>query len=145
MTAAQSFIGRTTLGPTAANLSHLQFKNPAASGVVLALQRLVIARSTAGQVIVNRHDTDLTTLNANVIANKWLGTAAGSAQMRSQNNATELGFPQMARLDVLAATPFDLVFADAPLILEAGVGIVIVPDAVNVRCSIFAEWRETPE
>jgi len=138
--AGQSFIGGLIQGASVANFSHVQFLNPAASGVTAILRRAGAAmNSVAAVVSLRRHDVALTTLSA-ARANKLVGGSPPACELRSQVNASILG-SQISRMRVPVIMPFEFITHE-PMILGAGEGVLVVIETTDDECLVHFEWLE---
>lgn len=135
----RAFTLGASLGPTAANNSHVQLFNPVASGIVV-LVRVVICGPTVNDLILLRqHNTALTTLTGNGI-NLLSGAAASVAEVRTLDNAGLLG-TNMGGFRVLANSSQQF-GPDWLFELGAGEGLAIVPFTVNNGCAASFAWLE---
>ncbi len=124
----------------AANNTHVQLKNPAASGKTVYVDEIIYeGNGTSQTVSVNTFDTDLTT-DLGAVLNRYLGQAAGVAHVRSQNNGSILG-SAIEDAVVPANTPYAFLF-DPPLRLDAGKGILIVGNTQNLTVTGVFKTRE---
>ena len=126
-------------GPTAATLSHLQLFNPAASGVTIIIRAVIVAVSATGLVAIVTHNTALTTL-VGAGVNLLAGGAAGLGELRSLDNAVQLG-TIADRLSLIADTPSDVV-PEWFFELGAGEGILVNSENANVRTIATYHWIE---
>lgn len=135
-----------------ANFTHIQIKNPIASGKTVYLDFASIETDAlaANPIEGYYYDTDLATLYANSQGlNKHARSAVASiAQLRTQNNAAVLpvvadrfarraGTPPNASA---TSDPFD--FRDNPIRLDAGRGVVFVVGVAAHTIAGSLQWRE---
>lgn len=146
----RSAIGDVGLAAVAANLSHVQLFNPAASGVLLHPYAVVMnigAAVQAGTWSLFFHDVALTTLlvGHSLTADRRI-VAAPVAQLRTQANAVTLP----AAANRISVPTFSSLLGQSfvlePLVgwvLLEGQGLVVVPQGnPNTTCSATWLWSE---
>jgi len=135
-----SFIGTMNIAAAAAQYTHAQLKNPAASGKILLLRRVVIAAGAGMIVGIGRYDGDLASLSA-AVANKRIGsTVANVGQVRFANNAAKLltAFKHVA-VPTNDARSYSF---PSPFVISAGQGIGVFAGTVQVEMFATFEWDE---
>lgn len=138
------FIGGTRLAPVAANFPHVQLFNPAASGIILIVKR-IIASHTVTATIINLlfYNTPFAAVSGTV-RNKLSGGVAPTAEMRTENLAARVGsMTWQVRLPIETFTEI-LLPSEPPIVLNAGEGIHVYPDAVNLDLNVSYSWKEIP-
>lgn len=137
--AARAFLGSASIGPTAANYSHVQLYNPAGSGVQVIVRTAFASVAVAAFVNLGRYDVALTT-DQGTGKNSLLGAAAAQAHIRSQDNAARLP-TLVAQMYLQAGLPIN--FASEWLVeISPGQGIVLYPDTVNTEIVAAFSWYE---
>jgi len=131
-------IGTTSLGPTAANYSHVQLYNPAASGLIIYADLVVATRGAAGRLRIHEFDTAATNNTSTKGFRDKRLSGAPVGQIRYENN---VGFRGDLHGSADAPTA-DSVIIPLDYVLPAGAGILLVPNAVNVQCACTFYWRE---
>ena len=134
---AFTFVGR--IGPTAANFSHVQLVNPAASGITVVVYAIKTGDNVNAEIEVRTHNAELTNdIGAGV--NLLSGGAAAAAHIRTEDNVALQG-TLIERFPLLAGTPHEIV-SGWHMELGAGEGLLIVPDGSNQRCFGNFRWIE---
>lgn len=126
----------------AAQLSHVQVKNPAASGKTIYVDKLRLSASLATGVGVGPYAADLITLDR-LARNKNVGSAAGVAQARIENAAASLlpAADYTYRVFFATAGIIEIEFRE-PFVLGAGEALVAVAEAADVALSASFDIRE---
>lgn len=130
-----AFVKYTARGPVAAEYSHIQLKNPAASGKIVLLDLLVIFLIGTG-LRIGRYDTDLTR-DDGTWANATSGGANGVAHIRAQTIGSTMGtqlFYVDNVLDGSIVVPLSI-----PIMLLEGEGFIVVNNTVNknLGCTFY--------
>lgn len=142
----ESFKGRAFVGDSfqiavGSQFSHVQLFNPAASGRLLVLRRVVGVVGVASSVILRHYATALASLTGNG-ENKMLGSAASIAELRFTSNAALLGTRLVvARGSVDGDFKYKLA---GPIIVPQNDGILVAVDLVNIYLGSSFEWIEMP-
>lgn len=139
-----AFIGYNDVGPVAGQYSLTQLWNPAGSGVVVYIDELHVAVTTASGVHLYRNTADLSADADDPGRLKDFGGAAASraAKLRADSLAAIPGTAgQCARYLALALTDLRIRFED-PIILQEGNGLLIASSIQNNNVNVVAEWRE---
>lgn len=135
------FVGVAQVGAAAGVNSIVQLLNPAGSGLVVFVDRLVVSAG-ASTLQVCRHDAALLTL-ARTGKNRNVGAADALAQVRTEQMAVSpADDPFFANIDLADASPFEILFSDGPLRLEAGEGVIVLPVTQNLKCTANWFFRE---
>lgn len=140
------FWGYAQQAAVAGQFAHVQFFNPANSGVVATLESAVVETGAAGLWQFGRRDTAITTAAYTVIPCDGRRELPGGAnlpcvlQPRQQSNATSLITVIGFQSNSLAATPQPYYGLD--LVITPGRGIVFQGLAANNRLTVSAHWRE---
>lgn len=137
--AGRAFLRGATQTAVAAQFSHVQIRNPAASGVILLVRQIYASSAAAMAVALADRDAVLGG-GANLGFNLLKGAAAGLGEVRTEANAAQLG---------TAHASFDLPAGQlTPLIPEwgyelgAGEGVLVFGGTVNVQLSVTYFWVE---
>jgi len=140
--AGQGRFGQLGINAVPAEYSNIQLLNPAGSGVRAVIETIRSSSSAAANMVARRYDVPLTTLVYNW-PNALIAGAAGSCEMRRQNGSSSLGVGSFLigeRLQAdTGAPPFVL---RKPLVLEAGEGLVISLETVNVFLNAMFQGYE---
>lgn len=135
-----SFIGGDDSPAVAAQNSHVQLFNPTASGLQLIVNRIYARPSSATPTLrLTFHNAALTDL-ATTLGNKFLGASSPIGEVRSQANAGVLG-TIIHFLRVPGTTAAEVIL-DSPIIVPAGLGIVLVSATQNEAVTASFEWDE---
>lgn len=137
--ASRAFMGYVNQGAVAAENSHVQIHNPAASGKTVIVRSVRVSATVATYVRLAIYNTALTTSVATK-ANKDSGGAAPVANIRSATNAGELG-TAIGSHRIAAVTPTEMIAA-GPILLGAGEGLVVLDVNVNDTLTGTFEWTE---
>lgn len=124
----QAFFRGRSQEQTASEYTHIQLFNPAGSGVVVFIDRVLVSVSLTSQIRLAWYNTEL----ANSVGtwfSKDAGGAAGNAILRQDSNAGLLGTLVLAH-SVLANTPTDILLG-GPIKLDAGEGFLAQIATVN--------------
>lgn len=119
--------------------SHVQLLNPAASGKRVVLTEFDLASSTAQSWNLRAYSVALATLVGNG-PSKQFGGVNGVAQVRIGTNAAALG--NLVLQGFIPALASFLRPLREPIVLPAGIGLVVVSGAVNVDLIGSFEWYE---
>lgn len=139
------FIGGESRGGSAANYSHVQLWNPAASGFILEvtkLKALNAASLTSHNFRLHYYATALTT-DSGKAGPKYLGGAGGVGQVRTQLQTSVLGTALVAIYHV-NYNDINFDWVDDFIAVPENMGLVVVNNAVNEAISAEFEWREKP-
>jgi len=138
--AGQAFGLASSLGPTAAVISHVQLFNPAASGKVVLVRRCFSSLVTSTDTInLNLYNVALAT-DVGAGVNLLNGGAAAVSHVRTANNATQLG-TNFAQLYTAIGQP-QAFGPDWLCELTAGQGLVVCGSAVNTWAVASFYWVE---
>jgi hypothetical protein len=137
--AGNAFLRGTALAGVAAQYSHVQLINPAASGKTVYVDSIIIGSTgTPDRFDFCSHDTALTDVGA--VYSKDQGGAAGVSHVRTTNNAvaqgTLIGNVRSGNLNNVTLT------FDPPYKLGAGEGCLIRNATVNLQLEVFFQLRE---
>ena len=132
-------IGGIFQNAVAAQHSLIQIKNPAGSGVVVAVDSILASVTTAIILGVYEEDADLTTL-ATDRRQKLHGGGLSIAEIRYESNAN-LPVTQVRRTYLPQYVNTELI-EGPPLILNEGEGYVIGGVTANIGVSAAFNWRE---
>lgn len=136
-----AFGGWAQLGGTAGNYTHLQLWNPAGRTKNIALSKIIIGSGTGSPVLQLRwYATPLATLWANPNSKK-LGAANSTAELRNETPATIYGNGANLKVWGIANTPYPFEFKE-PLIIQPGMGLVVVNDTVNSHAYACFDFYE---
>jgi len=138
----QAFLGPNFQAAVAAEYAHVQWKNPAASGIRSVIKSIFAGVSAASLVHLYFFDVDLTVANG-VVQSKANGGAAGLTQCRLQSNAVLLGTTDLGAVYLGAGASVHLPLQE-PLVLAAGEGVILVSFTPNVALATAAEVVEEP-
>ena len=133
----RAFITGTSQTAVAAQNSHIQLWNPAASGKLLIVEKIGFKIQTAGTVYLAYYATTLATLAASQ-GNKYLGEADGVGLIKRATNAGALG-TTISRLYYVTEQEF--VF-ERPIIIGEEMGLVILNLTVDEYLKAYFEWIE---
>lgn len=135
----RAFALGTLAGPTAANISHVQLFNPVASLVTIIVYAVWHTENTLSTNDINTHNVALTTLVGNGV-NLLSGGAAASGELRTQDNAVQLG----TRFATLTLNANDARLFILPWLIElgAGKGVLVTHRVVNQQLSTTFFWIE---
>ena len=125
----RAFLGYGNQAAVAGQNSHVQFKNPAASGKQAIVARIRLRTSTSNQIDLVRYDTDLAT-DVGAVVNALIGGAAGVCHVRKTTNAGILG-TVIDNMYAVADTWYDWFPTWGPE-LSPGGGIAVVCETVNI-------------
>jgi hypothetical protein len=137
--AGRAFAKGRLQAAVASENSHVQLKNPAASGKTAIVRSVLVSTPTAMLVSFQTYDTDLTT-DVGAGRNLLSDGANGVAHIRSQTNIGVLG-TKVGELHFPANHPLSI----APEWLWEmgdGEGILVVGGTVNVALSALFMWIE---
>ena len=138
---SQAFIGTVYQAPTVGSYSLTELWNPAASGVVAYVKRVMGMYVDAGTVIMalSEHNAALST--AGESGNKLLGGAAPVCQVLSEQNVAMLG-DTLATVHAKAErTPVEML-KDDPIRVGEGAGLIFGMHTLNVTAEVVFEWVE---
>jgi hypothetical protein len=134
----------------AAERSGVAIVNPAGSGIIVAVDSVVVSLSTAADVRLQL--VDQATIEATYIATQqcfWTDERnAGftTAMLRSGSDPAIIASNAMVRIRVGSANPFAIWTAPMmPIIVQAGRAILAECDTVNQGFSATFYWREISE
>lgn len=137
----RSFIGTTQPGPVAAQVAIAQLFNPALSGKILYLERMLKVTSVADRLFVKSHNVALVALIMQG-ANKSIGGAAGVGAVRGGTVAAGAG-ATIGRTVQAVNAPYTHEFFP-PIRIPEGFGVHSESAAVNTAVDVTFEWREEP-
>lgn len=127
----------------AGNTTNLQLFNPAGSGKVLVVTRVMASWGGATELWLNHHTAALlNNLALTNIHNRFSETTAPVALTKWQHNAVVLGGSTWNRQLVLASEPVELL--QAPRKLPENRGIIVAGTVVNLAGYAYFEWSEEP-
>lgn len=137
----KTFSGTAYQAAVAAQYAQIQLFNPAASGVLAFLTRIVCSHSF--QIV--QEDVALTT-NVTTVASKQGGAAAPNAQMRTKTDvAASTPVIWRSTIDSGGGVTWGRVnFEEKPWTLVEGRGVLVQHDVVNVGIYVDYEWAEVP-
>jgi len=138
--AGKAFMAYGYQAPVAAQYSHVQLWNPAASGVNVYVEKSLISLGVTGGVFIARYNTALTTLSGSLVAKKSSASASAS-QIRNEANAGALYSGILAALTIPAGTPFMLEFTE-PVLLPPGYGLIFLNQTANRDLAVCPEIFE---
>jgi len=136
---AAGLVGQSAV---ALEFANLQLFNPAASGVLITMERAFIALGTAGVFGVQFFDTALTTENTFKQFRDRRLPGAPIGQTRRQGGTSSLGVANLF-------FEYDLAVADEhvqfpmDITLLPGQGVVFVPNLVNIGLRSDFYWKES--
>lgn len=125
-----AYMGAASSAALAANYSHVQLWNPSATKRCV-IEQVMAGASLVGSVQLVFHNAALTTL-VGAIRSKLSGGADGPFQLRSQQNAAQIGTaaPFLGWHAQPAATPV-LYPMKEPIVLTVNQGLIVRNSAVN--------------
>lgn len=137
----KAFMKANSTGPVAAQNSHIELFNPAASPVNGLLLRLTVINNTgaAGSFNLKSHNAALAT-GPQDGANKLIGGAAPNLTTYVENSAAPIG-TVMGSFRLRADESLLWTFAE-PIVLTPGNGIILAAAAVNSAAVCQFEWVE---
>ncbi len=127
----------------ASNYPHVQIRNPAASGKIVAVRRAWIAVDTAALVWIGDYDTALTTAASEHPAQRALSAPAAAATVLADADTTQRltntlwGLPSPA---FPAVIEFD--FGGSPVLLGEGQGLIFTHQSTNRVIYLNLAWSE---
>lgn len=137
----KAFIGGWDQTPGAGVISYVQLLNPAASGKLVYVER-ILAFAGASAVLHLRNYATALVLNTGQAANKSWGGAAPVAQVRANNEAAQRGTLVSEFAFILTGDQGVEVLKKGPIELAAGEGLIVGPAVANIRPNVHFEWRE---
>ncbi len=119
--------------------AHVQLLNPVGSGKQMLVRQAQVGPGSNFTMSLNRYDTALATL-VGAGVNLLVGGAAGQGQVRTENNAAQLGtnigaYNAGGNANVYPAP-------DWYYELSPGQGMLFVMDLVNARMTVTYYWLE---
>ena len=137
---SRAMFGSIIDGGVGGQFAHVQLFNPAASGVVVWVDKLILTSPSSQQVELGLHNTALASLGS-FKGNKNFGAAAPAAEVRGQPSAVPTG------------TVYGVVGVDAdqspttiefkrPIRLDAGEGFIQRARTLATVLVVTWEWRE---
>jgi len=141
--AGQAFIADAAVAPSAGNLNQSQLFNPAASPIVIYVDKVRFVDFTAADsFLLVQQNTQLAGGGAVTNGlNKNVGGAASQGQIKSQNVAAFTGTVMDERRANTAGTEVQWELKPA-VRLPAGQGLHVASQVVNVNTFASFEWRE---
>lgn len=133
-----AFVGFGSQVAVAGEYSHVQLKNPAASGKVLFIDSIEANIAASNGIQVSHYDADLTTLVGQAKSNDVGGTDS-TAQIRRATNVALLGSNIRGDDTGPGRKIFDY---DFPLRLGEGEAIVVAVTTANVQLNALFKFRE---
>jgi hypothetical protein len=134
-----AFVGLASSGAVAAQYSHGELWNPAASGRNLFLETVTVTSSAAQAFSMGHHNASLA--GAATLMNKYLGKPAGVALVRQTNNAAQQITVVGSVARIAAGGSFIMAFKE-PVLIPPGMGYVVVSNTVNLDMVANFEWYE---
>lgn len=137
-----AFYGVMSLGAVAGEYANLQILNPAASGKVIYLDRIVVATSGAVTIDAGQYNTALA-VEAGTPVNAKVGGAASAMSLLRQSVVAELVYAgaQYVQVPIAANAPYEILLP-RPILLSAGQGVVIRSRSPATTIYGNMEWRE---
>lgn len=139
----RTFIQGVNTLALAANNSHVQLWNPAASGKILIVTHIDVIINPAAVLFVSMrsHNAALGALTQG--SNHYLGEADGVGATCGVNNVGQLGVLRAYFRNDTGATIYKMpIMSDCPLIIPEGLGLVLVTDLINSELSALFHWME---
>lgn len=136
-----AFIGRSTTAAVAGQYGQHLLLNPAASGVLLYVDRITFAVGSSDNVALMAHAAALA--SPGTFLNKRVNGPVGGGRTSYTTAAGAIAGATLALWDSLTRTSLSHHF-DPPLKLEQGQGIALQPASVNNAFTSTWEWREVP-
>lgn len=137
----EAFIGYQSIVGIAAQVSHVQIKNPLGSGKRVIINKITAQADVVGRLILAALDTDLANVSGGAKTNKLMGGAASVAQLRWENNAAYLGTPIYV-VGISSANEFKEFQFSEPVILLEGKGLVIETNDLNSTMRVNFQYNE---
>jgi len=125
----------------AAQNATLQLFNPTNSGKVIHADSVIVSATAAAVIRIRQFDTPLTTADTALGFRDRRLDGSPVAQIRRQSPASLLGVNR-GEVGVSVAEDAELVPLDS--YLEAGNGLLVVPEAVQIGVRAFWFWEEIP-
>lgn len=125
--------------------SCIQIFNPARSGTLLTVTRIVARQAAVSSLItVRRHDTELTTplVGMAICRDSRMPTFSGTAQFFTQSPAAQPGLEQAQFSVRHENATFQFSEYLDPLIIDPGCGYLVAAGADNVALDVSWTWRE---
>lgn len=139
----KAFIGGDFSPAVAATNSHVQLFNPAASGIQVLINRILVRPSSSTPTIrLTSTTTALTTLST-FAGNKLIGGAAPVAEVRIQNNNGILG-TVILFFRSAGTVEAEFLNLNPEIVLNPGNGVNIVMATQNEATVADFEWVEIP-
>jgi hypothetical protein len=141
--AGQAYIGVGGIQAAGGQFPHVQFKNPAASGMRSILKSIMPGLSGAAQAQLWFHDADLAVAGG-AVRSKLAGGADGVTLIKTESNAAPLGTTQFGTVYLGAAVSLPLPLQE-PIVLQEGKGVLVRAQTVALILVATAEVVEEPK
>lgn len=139
--AGKEFMGGANKSAVASQYSAVQLLNPAASGIIISIRKIVGYTSAAnGALHFRQYDTLLTAAGTGF--NKNHGAAVSKGLIKTGSNASLLGTQINVNYRPSSWEPISDTLNNAPYILGEGEGIIMQGSVVNMQAVSFFEWSE---
>lgn len=135
----RAFLGLADPAAAVGQFSYAQVRNPAGSGKIALVKRLMITATAAAQFYC-RTGAALATMRG-VTTPAYLGGASGVVEMRQETTAADLGTGTFFIGSVQTSDLLDIA-PKTPWVIPAGAGLIVFPAATNVGVVLNAEILE---
>ena len=134
----------------AASYSNMQLWNPAASGVILVVRRVLLQVATGGMTVnVGTSTAACSSTNVGGTTNKLFGGAAPLAQINMDLGTTRAS-PNIGLVGTFFTQSFQSIATlftydpTEPYVIPAGKGLIMCSNQVGAGCGGGFEWFEVP-
>tara|TARA_Y100000310_G_scaffold205886_1_gene206244 strand:+ start:258 stop:761 length:504 start_codon:yes stop_codon:yes gene_type:complete len=134
-----AFVRGAGIGGNAAEYTHIQCLNPAASGVVTLIDAIDVSVFSDSVVVFAHYDTELATKSGDFLPT-LMGGSNGQTEFRWDQNGAQLGTTYF-ELSLLASMPRSVVFRE-PLQLAAEEGFLVYDQSTNIGMNVVYFVRE---
>lgn len=138
--ANDAFVASPYQAAVAAQYSHVELWNPAASGIDVMISQFSVRSATAGVIGVAFHNAALTTLRG-AATSKLYGGAAGLSEAREQANGASLGGNSILTFNI-SANGMQTVILKEPIVLVPSSGLLVRHGTVNADIGANLEFGE---
>lgn len=139
ISSGNGFYGGKWVSAVSAKFSTIQMRNPAASGITILIDAVIITVDTAQFVRVVASSIELASLSTDD-GNKDLGQAQGSGELRFENTVSGHAGSRLM-LNLAAGIPFTL-RPKFPWKINPEEQLTVQGELVNTGVTASYEWRE---